>query len=86
MAAASLTRVSPRLVNGSTAKIKPSGPAPDASDSVIDVDDTTMYVSSSEPTAPLPSAEPAATDAAIEELELAPLDEQLVEELAIDLL
>jgi subtilisin-like proprotein convertase family protein len=88
MAAASMTLASPRLVNDSTAKIKPSGqagPALDASDSVVHVDDTTMYVSPSEPTAPLPDTEPAAVDAAMEELDLGPLDDEIVEDLAIAL-
>ena len=89
MAASSLTQVSPRLVNDSTGKIKPSGQADaatDAPDSDVDLDDMTMYVSPSEPTDLLPNTEPSATDAAIEELDLAPLDEQLVEDLAIALL
>jgi hypothetical protein len=58
----------------------------DLTDAGFDVDDTTMYASPSEPTDLLPNTEPFATDPAIEELDLGPLDEQLVEDLAIALL
>ena len=45
-----------------------------------------MFVSPCEPTASLPHTGALAADAAIEELDLGPLESELVEELAIDLL
>jgi hypothetical protein len=59
---------------------------PDASDSDLGVEDTTMFVSPSPPTIVEPHTEPAAADAAIEEVEVGALDDQLVEDLAIALL
>ena len=62
------------------------GAGPDFTGSVFAVDDTTMFVSPCEPTASLPHTGALAADAAIEELDLGPLDSELVEELAIALL
>jgi hypothetical protein len=57
----------------------------DEAASVVDVDDTTMFVSPSEPISAEAGSEPAAADAAIEELDFGPIDDTVVDELAIAL-
>jgi hypothetical protein len=90
MAAAALPLASTETFGGSLDQRNTRSAQPglklDMKDAAFGVDDTTMFVSPSDASSAEPHTQPTTADAAIEELDLGPIEDELAAELAIALL